>query len=78
MADECDAVLRFESLGQDLNDLLDAYRLPTVTLPWDVRSNRGGVPYWEEYDNVTRDWVTVRYAAELWTWGYAWEEPATV
>jgi hypothetical protein len=78
MADECDVVLRFEHLTADLTELLDAHGLPVVNLPWDVRSNRGGVPYWEEYDTATRDWVTTRYATELWTWGYAWEAPATV
>ena len=71
-ADDSDAVIRYERLTEDLNELLVAHDLPIVTLPHDVRSARTE-PYQDHYDQVTRDWVTDRYGDELRTWGYGWE-----
>ena len=72
-ADDSDTIVRYEHLDADLDELLAAHDLPTVTLPHDVCSNRPE-PYQEQYDRVTRDWVTDRYGEELRTWGYGWEE----
>ncbi len=77
-ADECDAIIRYERLDADVNELLEAHGLNPVQLPWDVRSARQGKPYWEHYDEATREWVAEHYALELRTWGYRWQEPAIV
>ncbi len=76
-AEDSDAVLRYEQLDEDLNQLLIAHGLEAVTLPWDVCSNRTE-PYQDHYDEPTRAWVAERYAEELRAWGYGWQEPASV
>ena len=74
-ADDSDAIVRYEQLDADLNELLEAHDLPAVVLPYDVVSRRER-SYAEHYDSVTRDWVTDRYGEELRIWGYGWQEPA--
>ena len=77
-ADECDAIIRYERLDADVNELLEAHGLNPVELPWDVQSARMGKPYQEHYDDATRAWVAEHYAVELQTWGYRWQELAAV
>jgi hypothetical protein len=76
-AEDSDAIIRYERLDADLDELLVAHGLPAVTLPHDVKSARTE-PYQEHYDRATRDWVADRYGDELRMWGYGWEEPAPV
>ena len=73
-ADDSDAVIRYERLDADVNELLEAHGLNPVELPWDVQSARMGQPYAEHYDEATRAWVAEHYADELRTWGYGWQE----
>ena len=69
----CTHILRFESLGDDLNNVLAIRGLEPVELPFDNTSKgRNNKHYRDVYDKETKMYIANRFAEEIAELGYNW------
>ena len=67
-----DFICRFENLQQDFNIVCDKIGVPPRKLLHhnETRNRRRGKPYWEYYNDDTRDLVAEIYAEDIEAFGY--------
>ena len=68
-----DEILRFETLQSDFDRVCDKIGLPKQTLPH--RNKTWHKPYWEYYDDETRELVRRRFQRDIESFGYVFENP---
>lgn len=63
--DDCDEILRYESLQEDIDDLLERVDLPSVDIVLENKTKKKTKPWIEYYDQKTIEVVNERFGEEF-------------
>ena len=73
--EDVDVIMHYESLEDDLNEILWEFSLPSVKLSMvNVSPKREGRHYSEFYTETTKDYIWTKFGNEISKFGYEFEE----